>query len=105
MLHSEITEVVLIHYNIANNDFQQDSRVLYTSVANKSFSQLDISPKKCLFLKRFDLEPSIIEVWFTDQKSKSLEIEDKININLVINESVKYKKWWDIQFNLEIEYL
>ena len=105
MLHSEITEVVLIHYNIANNDFQQDSRVLYTSAANKSFSQLDISPKKYLFLKRFDLEPSIIEVWFTDQKSKSLEIEDKININLVINESVKYKKWWDIQFNLEIEYL
>ena len=38
---------------------------------------------------------------FTDQNSKPLEIEDKINIALVINESVKYKKWQDIQFNLE----
>ena len=35
---------------------------------------------------------SYIEVWFTDQKSKLLEIEDKINITLIINESVKYKK-------------
>ena len=42
----EITEVVLIHCNIANNDYQQDSRVLYTFVPNKSFGQLlDISPK------------------------------------------------------------
>ena len=35
---------------------------------------------------------SYIEVWFTDQNSKLLEIEDKINITLIINESVKYKK-------------
>ena len=42
----EITEVVLIHCNIANNDDQQDSRVLYTFVPNNSFGQLlDISPK------------------------------------------------------------
>ena len=33
----EITEVVLVHCNIVNNDYQQDSRVLYTSVPNKSF--------------------------------------------------------------------
>ena len=43
----EITEVVLIHCNIVNNNFQQDTRVLYTFVPNKSFGQLlDISPKK-----------------------------------------------------------
>ena len=30
--HLEITEVVLVHCNIANNDYQQDSRALYTSV-------------------------------------------------------------------------
>ena len=36
----EITEVVLIHCNIVNNDYQQDSRVLYTFVPNKSFGQL-----------------------------------------------------------------
>ena len=42
----EIIEVVLIHCNIVNKDFQQDTRVLYTFVSNKSFGQLlDISPK------------------------------------------------------------
>ena len=84
--HLKITEVVLIHWNIFNNDYQQDSKVLYTFVPNKSFGQLlDISPKNFIFLKTFDSEFSYIEVWFTDQNSKPLEIEDKINITLVIN--------------------
>ena len=79
--HLEITEVITIHCNIINNDYQQDSRVLYTFIANKSFGQLlDISPKNFIFLKTFDSEFSYIEVWCTDQNSKLLEIEDKINI-------------------------
>ena len=50
----EITEVVLIHCKIVNSDYQQDSRVLYTFVPNKSFGQLiDISPKNFMFLKTF----------------------------------------------------
>ena len=78
--------VVLIHCKIVNNDYQQDSRVLYTFVPNKSLGQLlDISPKNFVFLKTFNSEFSYIEVWFTDRKSKPLEIEDKINITLVIN--------------------
>ena len=78
--------VVLIHCKIVNNDYQQDSRVLYTFVPNKSFDQLlDISPKNFIFLKTFNSEFPYIEVWFTDRKSKPLEIEDKINITLVIN--------------------
>ena len=61
--HLEITEVVLLHSNIVNNDYQQDSRVLYTFVPNKSFGQLlDISPKNFIFLKTFDSELSSIEV-------------------------------------------
>ena len=81
-----ITEVVLTHCNIVNIDYQQDSRVLHKSVPNKSFGQLlNISPKNFIFLKPFNLEFSYIEVWFTDQNSKPLEIEDKINITLVIN--------------------
>ena len=52
MPHLEITEVILVHCNIVNNDYQQDSRVLYTFVHNKSFGQLlEISPKKFIFLK------------------------------------------------------
>ena len=81
----EITKVVLIHCNIVNNSYQQDSRVLYTFVPNKSFGQLYISPNNFIPLKTFDSEFSYIEVWFTDQNSKPLEIEDKISITLVIN--------------------
>ena len=36
----EIAEVVLIHCNVANNSYHQNSRVLYTFVPNKSFGQL-----------------------------------------------------------------
>ena len=84
--HLEITELVLVHCNIVNNEYQQDLRVLYTFVPNKLFGQLlDISPKNSIFLKTFNSEFSCIEVWFTDQNSKPLEVEDKINITLVIN--------------------
>ena len=38
--HLEITKVVLVHYNIVNNDYQQDARVLYTFVPNKQFDNL-----------------------------------------------------------------
>ena len=86
MPHLEVTKVVSVHCNIVNNDYQQDSWVLYIFVPNKSFGQLlDISPQNFIFLKTFNSEFSYIEVWFNEQNSKPLEIEDKINIILVIN--------------------
>ena len=90
--HLLLTELVLVHCHFVNNDYQQDSRVLYIFVPNKSFGELlDISPKKFIFLKAFDSELSYIEVWFINQNPKPLEIY-KINIALVINQKVKYKK-------------
>ena len=84
--HLEITKVVLVHFDIIKNDYQQDFIVLYTFIPNKSFGQfLDISPKNSLFLKSFDSEFSYTELWFTVQNSKLLETVDKINIILVIN--------------------
>ena len=86
MHHLEITEVVLVHCNVVNNSYQQDSWVLYIFVPNKSFTQLlDISPKHFIFLKTFDSEFSYFEVWCTDQNPELLKIEDKINITLVLN--------------------
>ena len=83
--HLEITDVVLVHCNIVNNDYQQDSRVLYTLVPNKQFgSLLEISPKNYIFLKTFNSEYDKIKVWFTNQNSQPLEIEDGINLTLVI---------------------
>ena len=81
----EITEVVLVHCDIVNNDYQQDPRVLYTFVPNKLFgSLLEISPTNHIFFKTFNLEYDEIEVWFTDQNSEPLEIEDRINLTMVI---------------------
>ena len=81
----ENTEVVLVHCDIVNNDYQQESRVLYTFVPNKPFgSLLEISITNHIFLKTFNSEFQDIEVWFTDQNSQPLEIEDRINLTMVI---------------------
>ena len=111
----EITEVLLVHSNIVSNDYQHDSRDLYTSLhencpnmgkygpENSVFghfsrsafvsnnTKLDISSKTFIFLKTFNLEFLYIKVWFTDQNCKSLEIEDKINITLVLTRNWKNK--------------
>ena len=84
--HLEITEVALVKCDMVNNDYQHDSRVLYTFFPNKSFGiLLDISPSNHIFLKTFSSEYDEIIVWFTDQNSKLLEIEDRINLTMVIN--------------------
>ena len=76
--HLEITEVVLVHCNIVNNNYQHDSRVLYAFVPNKPFgSLLKIYPTNYIFFKTFNSEYDEIIVWFTDQNSNALEIEDK----------------------------
>ena len=80
--------------------------MLHTFVSNNSFTQLlDISSENFIFLYTFDSEFLYIEVWLIDQDIKPLEIVDKINIILVINLRAKFKKWFNIQFNLEIVYL
>ena len=80
----EITEVVLIHCNVVNNNYQQNLRVFYAFVPNKTFGQLlNISPEYFIFLKPFNSEFSHFDVWFTDQSFQLLEIEDKMNITLV----------------------
>ena len=81
----EVVEVVLVYCNIVNNDYQQESRILYTFVPIKTFgSLLEISPKNHVFLKTFNSEFREIKIWFTDTKSRPLEVEDKINVTLII---------------------
>ena len=74
VLHLEVVELVLVHCNLVNNDYQQDSRILYTFVPNKSFGSLLEIHQQITFSK----------IWFTDQTSKPLELEDKINVTLII---------------------
>ena len=86
--HLEVVELVLVHCNLVNNDYyQQDSRILYTFVPNKTFgSLLEISPTNQGFLKTFNSEFQEVKIWFKDQTSKPLELEDKINITLIIKQ-------------------
>ena len=83
--HLEITEVVFVHCGIVNNDYQQESRVLYTFAPNKPFdSLLEISITNHIFLKTIGSEFNEIKAWFTDQKRQPIEIEDRINLTLII---------------------
>ena len=55
--HLEIVELVLVHCNLVNNDYHQDSRILYTFVPNKTFgSLLEMSPTNQVFLRTFNFE-------------------------------------------------
>ena len=84
----ENVEVVLVHCNLVNNNYQQHSRVLFTFVPNKQYGQLiSISPHSLVFLKTMNTDFSEIEIWFTDQNNNALEIEDNVNISLIINTS------------------
>ena len=81
----ETVEVVLVHCNLVNNSYQQASTVLFTFVPNKQFGQLiTITPHSPTMLKTTNAEFSFIEIWFTDENNRPLEIEDNVNITLII---------------------
>ena len=61
--HLEVVKLVLVHCDLVNNDYQQDSRILYTFVPNKTFgSLLEISPTNQVFLKTFNSEFQEVKV-------------------------------------------
>ena len=81
----ESVEVVLVHCNLVKNDYQHTSKVLFSFVPNKQFGQLiNISPHSLTMMNTVNTEFSFVEVWFTNQISKSLEIEDNVNLTLII---------------------
>ena len=83
--HLETAKVVLVHCNIVIYDYQQDSRVLYTFVSNKPFGTLlEMFLTNHIFLKIFNSENDEIIVWFTDQNSQPLEMEDRITLTMVV---------------------
>ena len=71
----ESVEVVLVHCNLVKNDF----------VPNKQFLHLiNISPHSLTMMNTISTEFSFVKVWFMDQISKALEIEDNVNLTLII---------------------
>ena len=81
----ESAEVVSVHCNLIKNDYQHASNVLFTFVPNKQFGQLiNILPYSLTMMNTVNTEFSSVEVWFTEQASKALEIEDNVNLTLII---------------------
>ena len=81
----ESAEVVLVHCNLVNNNYQQASKILFTFVLNKQFGQLiNISPHSLAMPGTTNTEFSFIELCFTDRNSEPLEIEDNVNLTLII---------------------
>ena len=80
----ETVEVVLVHCNLVNNNYQQASKALFSLVSNEQFSQLiTVTPHSPTMLKTTNAKFSFIEIWFTDQNNRPLEIEDNVNIKLI----------------------
>ena len=74
-----------MHFNLVKNDDQHTSKVLFSFVPKKQFGQLiNISPHCLPMMNTVNTEFSFVEVWFTDQASKSVEIEDNVNSTLII---------------------
>ena len=81
----ESVDLVLVHCNLVNNSYQEASKVLFTFVPNKKYGQLiTVLPNSLIMLKTINIEFSFIEISFTDQDNRPLEIEDRVNISLII---------------------
>ena len=84
-MYLESAEIVLVYCNLGKNDYQHSTKVLFSFVLNKQFGQLiNISPNTLTMMNTVNTEFSFVEVWFTDQVSKALEIEDNVNLTLNI---------------------
>ena len=73
-----------MHCNLAKNDYQHSSKVLFSFVSNKQFGQLiDMSQQSLMTMNTVNTE-FYVEVWFANQASKALEIEASVNLTLII---------------------
>ena len=85
LLKLESVKVALVHCNLVKNDYQHISKVLLSFIPNKQFGQLiNILPHSLVMMNTVNTEFSFVEVWFADQSSKALEIEDNVNLTLII---------------------
>ena len=81
----EQVHFVLVHCNVVQNDYLQNSKLLYTFAPDRSFGQLLVlEPKALIQSKTTDSVFDYIEIWITDQNNRALQIEDSANITLII---------------------
>ena len=76
---------VLLHCNIVQKDYSQNSRLFYTSFLDKTFGKsLSIQPTVLIQSKTKDSIFDYIEIYFIDQNDNPLQIEDKVSVTLII---------------------
>ena len=81
-----VVEVVLVHFNLVDNQYQRKSEVLYTFTPSKSYAYLlNVEPRNLVFLKTYNTEFDEIIITFTSQNGKLLEIKYKITLTLLID--------------------
>ena len=81
----ESVEVDVVHCNLVSNSYQQALKVFFTFALNKQFNQLiTISPHSLTMLKTTNVGFQSIQVWFTDQNNRPIEIVDSVNITLIV---------------------
>ena len=81
----QTVETGLVHCNLVENHYQLSSKVLFVFVPDKQYGMLiNIKPHTLIMLNTQHSEFSSLDVWFTDQNGKPLQIEDNINLTLVI---------------------
>ena len=82
----QVVLVVLVQYNLVDNQYQQKSEVLYTFTLNKSnVYLLNVEVSNLVSLKTYTREFDEIIITFTDQNYRPLEIEDKTDLTLLVN--------------------
>ena len=91
-IHSlQAVEVVLVQYNLVDNQYRQKTEVLYTFTPNKSYAYLlDVEPSNLVFLKTCNTEFGEIITTFTDQITRPSKTAEKVNLTLLIT-----KQKWD----------
>ena len=83
-LKLDSVEVILVHCNLVENDYQHTSKALFTFALNKRFFEvINIWPHSLTMMNTVNTEFSFAEVWFTNKTTNSLEIEDDANLTLI----------------------
>ena len=81
----EIVRNVLVFYNLIQNAHLQDSKLLFSFVPNSRFgSLLSITPQVLKYCDTVDSFFDYIEISFTDQNGRPLEIDDDITASIII---------------------
>ena len=86
VLSLEVVEVLLVPSNLVHNQYQPNSEILYTFMPSNSYAYLlNVAPISLVFLQTYNTEFNKIIITFTDQNSRPLEVEDKVNLTVFIN--------------------